>query len=446
MEGLIMAAQLLLGLSILVGLHELGHLLTAKLFGMRVEQYYIGFPPKIFGFRYGETEYNLGAVPLGGFVKISGMVDESLDTKNLSEEPQPWEFRSKPAWQRLIVMMGGIIVNVITGIVIFILLTYQFGDTYIPREEVVKNGIVAYELGEEIGLQTGDKILKVNGEDYVKFSDLTSPNVLLANKAYYTVERNGNTVDVPIPTGFLDKYSDKEAASQFMSVRLLPEVSRLEKGGNAEKAGLEVGDQIVSVAGQDIVFFDEMQKILSEKKGETVDLRVLRADNSETESTMRQPVTLQVQVDEDGMIGLANKLWNLDQVDYTFAQAIPEGAKEAFSVVWINIQALGKIFKGEVSASKSLSGPIGIAQIFGGEWDWVRFWRITGLLSMVLAFMNFLPIPALDGGHVAFLSYEIISGRKPSDKFLEGAQKVGMVLLLTLMTFAIFNDIFKVFF
>ena len=446
MEGLIMAAQLILGLSILVGLHELGHLLTAKLFGMRVEQYYIGFPPKIFGFQYGETEYNLGAVPLGGFVKISGMIDESLDTKNMGEEPQPWEFRSKPAWQRLIVMMGGIIVNVITGIVIFILLTYKFGDTYIPREEVLKNGIVAYELGEEIGLQTGDKILKVNGEDYVKFNDLTSPNVLLSDNAYYTVDRGGSTIDVPIPTGFLDKYSDKEAASQFMSVRLLPEVSRLEEGGNAEKAGLEVGDQIVSVDGQSIVFFDEMQKILSEKKGETIDLKVLRADASASESAIRQPVTLQVQVDDDGMIGLANKLWNLDQVDYTFAQAIPEGAEEAFSVVWINIQAIGKIFKGEVSASKSLSGPIGIAQIFGGQWDWVRFWRITGLLSMVLAFMNFLPIPALDGGHVAFLSYEIISGRKPSDKFLEGAQKVGMVLLLTLMTFAIFNDIFKVFF
>ncbi|MEQ9441857.1 MAG: RIP metalloprotease RseP [Cyclobacteriaceae bacterium] len=446
MEGLIMAAQLILGLSILVGLHELGHLLTAKLFGMRVEQYYIGFPPKIFGFRYGETEYNLGAIPLGGFVKISGMVDESLDTKTLSEEPEPWEFRSKPAWQRLIVMMGGIIVNVITGIIIFIFLTYQFGDTYIPRQEVLNNGIVAYDLGEEIGLKTGDKVLKVNGEEYVSFSDLTSADVLLADNAYYTVERDGATIDVPIPTGFLDKFSDKEAAAQFMSVRLLPEISRLEEGGNAEKGGLAIGDKIVAVDGQKITFFDEMQEILAEKKGETIAIQVLRVDNLNVENEISQPLTIQVQVDEEGKIGLANKLWELDRVEYTFAEAIPKGTKEAFNVVWINIRALGKIFQGEVSASKSLSGPIGIAQIFGGEWDWVRFWRITGLLSMVLAFMNFLPIPALDGGHVAFLSYEIISGRKPSDKFLEGAQKVGMVLLLTLMTFAIFNDIFKVFF
>lgn len=440
-----MAAQLLLGLSILVGLHELGHLLTAKLFGMRVEQYYIGFPPKIFGFRYGETEYNLGAIPLGGFVKISGMVDESLDTKNLSEEPQPWEFRAKPAWQRLIVMMGGIIVNVITGIIIFIFLTYIYGDTFIPRSEVLENGIVAYDLGEEIGLQTGDKVLQVNGEDYVKFSDLTSADVLLADAAYYTVDRNGETVDVKIPSGFLDKYSDKEAAAQFMSVRLLPKIGQLIEGGNAEQAGLQVGDRIVGVDGQDIVYFDEMRDILSDNKGNTVEMKVIRGDQSGPEA-IQQTISLSVPVDEEGMIGLATEPWKLDRTEYTFAESIPHGTQEAFNVVWINARALGKIFQGEVSASKSISGPIGIAQIFGGDWNWGRFWRITGLLSMVLAFFNFLPVPALDGGHVAFLSYEIISGRKPSDKFLEGAQKVGMVLLLTLMTFAIFNDIFKVFF
>ncbi|MEM9830803.1 MAG: RIP metalloprotease RseP [Bacteroidota bacterium] len=444
MEIIIMVAQLLLGLSILVGLHELGHLLTAKLFGMRVEQYYIGFPPKIFGFRYGETEYNLGAVPLGGFVKISGMIDESLDTKNLGEEPEPWEFRAKPAWQRLIVMMGGIIVNVITGIIVFILLTYQFGDTYIPREEVLKNGIVVYSLGEEIGLQTGDKILKVNGEEYVKFTDLVSAKVLLADDAYYTVERDGNIIDVPIPIGFLDKFSDKEAARNFIQIRVPFEVGEVIDGSNAEKAGLQVGDQIMAVANQPISFFDEIQTLLSEKKGETVALKVLRPDKSSTENQIKEPITLQTEVTEDGTIGFYQQpLLELSRTEYTLAEAIPEGTFDAFNVIWVNALAIGKIFKGEVSASKSLSGPIAIAKFFGGTWDWEHFWRITGLLSMVLAFMNFLPIPALDGGHVAFLSYEIISGRKPSDKFLEGAQKVGMVLLLSLMTFAIFNDIFK---
>jgi len=447
MEGLVMAAQLLLGLSLLVGLHELGHLVAAKLFGMRVEQYYIGFPPKIFGFRYGETEYNLGAIPLGGFVKISGMVDESLDTEKLSEEPKEWEFRAKPAWQRLIVMMGGIIVNVVTGIIIFILLTHQYGESYIPKEEVLEHGIVAYDLGEEIGLQTGDKIIEVNGQDYRGFSDLVGPEVFLSEKGSYTVERNGERIQIDIPSGFLDKLSDKEAASNFIEPRFPYEVVEVVKGSNAEAAGLQAGDKIVSVNGEPVTYFDELQYMLKQNVNKEVSLKVLRKSSGQAESELREPVSLSASVAEDGTLGFRTKqLLDFGFKEYTFAQAIPKGTQEAFNVVWVNIKAIGKIFSGEVSASKSLSGPIGIAQIFGGTWEWYRFWRITGLLSMVLAFMNFLPIPALDGGHVAFLTYEIVSGRKPSDKFLEGAQKVGMVLLLSLMTFAIFNDIFKVFF
>ncbi|MEO0333954.1 MAG: RIP metalloprotease RseP, partial [Bacteroidota bacterium] len=388
MEIVIMVAQLLLGLSILVGLHELGHLLTAKMFGMRVEQYYIGFPPKIFGFRYGETEYNLGAVPLGGFVKITGMIDESLDTKNLGEEPEPWEFRAKPAWQRLIVMMGGIIVNVVTGIIIFILLTYQFGDTYIPREEVLKNGIVAYDLGEEIGLKTGDKILKVNGEEYVKFTDLVSAKVLLADDAYYTVERGGQTIDVPIPVGFLDKFSDKEAAGNFFQIRMPFEVGEVVDDSNAQKAGLQAGDKILSVDGEPIAFFHELRDALAEKKSETVALEVLRTDDNTPENQLGEPVTLQVDVNEEGNIGFYQKAEiTLGRTEYTLAESIPQGTVDAFNVIWVNALAIGKIFKGEVSASKSLSGPIAIAKFFGGTWDWEHFWRITGLLSMVLAFM-----------------------------------------------------------
>ena len=441
-----MAAQLLLGLSILVGLHELGHLLTAKLFGMRVEQYYIGFPPKIVGFRYGETEYNLGAIPLGGFVKISGMVDESLDTKDLSEEPQPWEFRSKPAWQRLVVMMGGIIVNVITGIIIFVILTYRYGDTYVPREAVLENGIVAYDLGQEIGLQTGDKITEVNGSSYEKFSDLFSPNVLLSDNGYYSVERNGESVTVPIPRGFLDKFSEKESADRFIDIRRPFAVGQVQEGSNAEKGGLQEGDRILSINNQLIQYYDEFEAIKQANKGKEITLKVANASD-DVESAVGTPRALKVKVAKDGILGFIPEWqFKIAQTDYTLAQSLPKGAEAAFEVVWINIRAMGKIFSGDVSASKSISGPIGIAQIFGGTWDWMRFWRITGLLSMVLAFMNFLPIPALDGGHVAFLTYEMVSGRKPSDKFLEGAQKVGMVLLLSLMVFAIFNDIFKVLF
>ena len=442
-----MGAQLILGLSILVGLHELGHLLTAKLFGMRVEQYYIGFPPKITGFRYGETEYNLGMVPLGGFVKISGMVDESLDTAKLSEEPEPWEFRAKPAWQRLIVMMGGIIVNVITGIAIFMLLNFYYGDTYVPREEVVKNGIVAYDLGQEIGLQTGDKVMEVNGKPYQKLNDLYGADVLLANKSYYTVDRDGQTLEVTIPKGFLDKFSERDAAGKYIDIRRPFAVGPVQAGSPADDGGLQEGDRIVSINSQPVQYYDQFEEIKQENKGKVVTLEVMRPDATSAESATGTPVDLTIEVGNDGIMGFGVKpLLDVERTDYTFAESIPKGVNDAFNVVWVNIQGIGKIFSGEVSASNSLSGPIGIAQIFGGTWEWQRFWYVTGLLSMVLAFMNFLPIPALDRGHVVFLTYEIVSGRKPSDKFLEGAQKVGMVLLLSLMVFAVFNDIFKTFF
>ena len=215
-----MAAQIILSLSILVGLHEAGHMFAAKYFGMRVEQFSIGFPPKIFGVQYGETEYSLGAIPLGGFVKISGMIDESMDVEAMKEAPKDYEFRAKPAWQRLIVMMGGIIVNVITGIVIFIFLEYSYGDQFITKEEVNKHGIVAYELGQEIGLETGDKIMAINGEDFVQFRDVMGGKALLADTPYYTVERNGKEIRVDIPEDFIEKLSDKTSVGQLPRTHL----------------------------------------------------------------------------------------------------------------------------------------------------------------------------------------------------------------------------------
>lgn len=437
MDALVMAAQLLLGLSILVGLHELGHLLAAKFFGMRVEQYSIGFPPKIFKFKWGETEYSLGAIPLGGFVKISGMVDESLDTEGLSEEPKPYEFRAKPAWQRLIVMLGGIIVNIITGIIIFIFFVYNYGETYLPKEEVNKYGIVANELGEEIGLRTGDKIIAINGQDYERFSDLTSVDVLLGKNSYYTVVRGTDTIDVPVPADMIDRMSDRQAANNFIAPITPFMVGKVVPGTPADSIGLQEGDKIVQVEGQQIIFFHEFSQALQGKSNQVVDLKIERDG---------QTLTKQAKVRADGTLGFnAQDLMNYAKVEYTMAEAIPRGSARAFEIVWVNVRAIGKMFTGEVSPT-NISSPIGIAQIFGSTWDWVRFWNITGLLSMILAFMNLLPIPALDGGHVVFLSYEIISGRTPSHKFLEVAQKVGMVLLLGLMVFAVFNDIFKLIF
>jgi regulator of sigma E protease len=436
METLIMVGQLLLGLSILVGLHELGHLLTAKMFGMRVEKFSIGFPPKIAGFQWGETEYSIGAIPLGGFVKISGMVDESMDSEQMSSEPQPWEFRSKPAWQRLIVMLGGIIVNVITGIVIFVFLVYNNGETYYSRDQVIQNGIVAYEYGEAIGFKTGDKVLDINGEPYQGINDLTSGSALLSENGYYTVDRNGEQIKIEIPRGFINTFDSEEAFSKFVAIRLPFEVGMVDKGSGAESAGILAGDKILAVNNQPVEYFDEMQSALKPLVGKTA--QVVRQNEGGVD-------TLAIAVTDEARIGIAAKLLiEPTRRQFGFGEAISKGTSRAFGVVIINAKALGKMFTGEVSA-KNVSGPIGMAKIYGASWDWVKFWSITGLISMILAFMNLLPIPALDGGHVVFLLYEMVSGRTPSDRFLENAQKVGMVILLALMVFAIGNDILKLF-
>ncbi|WP_026945574.1 RIP metalloprotease RseP [Algoriphagus marincola] len=436
MDTLIMVGQLLLGLSILVGLHELGHLLTAKMFGMRVEKFSIGFPPKIAGFQWGETEYSIGAIPLGGFVKISGMVDESMDTEQLSTEPQPWEFRSKPAWQRLIVMLGGIIVNVITGIIIFVILVYNNGETYFSRDQIIENGIVAYEYGESIGFQTGDKILDVNGQPYQSLNELSSGSVLLSENGYYTVDRNGEQVKIEIPRGFINSFNSEEAFAKFVSIRFPFEILDVAPGEAAETAGLEEGDKILAVNGQQVYYFDELQSALADLKTQEAQL-LIESDGVRD--------TVSVPVSAEGTIGIAaNPLIEPVKRKFGFAEALSKGTERAFGVVIINAKALGKMFTGEVSA-KNVSGPIGMAKIYGNSWDWGKFWSITGLISMILAFMNLLPIPALDGGHVMFLLYEMVSGRAPSDKFLENAQKVGMVILLVLMVFAIGNDILKIF-
>jgi len=434
MEGLIMTAQLLLGLSILVGLHEFGHLIAAKIFGMRVEKFSIGFPPKIWGFQYGETEYSFGAIPLGGFVKISGIIDESLDTTTLDEEPQPWEFRAKPAWQRLIVMMGGIIVNVITGVFIYVTISYSTGETYLTKEELNKNGIVAYELGEQLGLKTGDRIIKINGKDYERYSDLRDPSeVFLGDNSFYTVDRNGQIFNVQIPDDFINDLTDGDGALPFINYRAPFVVSLVEPGSPADDGGLLEGDLITAINSNEIRFFDELKRNLSGNAGKKVSALISR-DNDE--------VNLEFQVREEGTIGIhAEKIIALQTDQYTLGEAVTRGTQDAFGVVFVTIKGFGKMFSGDVDVRKSLAGPIRIAKMFGGTWVWLKFWTLTGLLSMVLAFMNFLPIPALDGGHVLFLTFEMISGRKPSDKFLEGAQKVGMVFLLGLMAFVIVNDI-----
>ena len=432
-----MTAQILLSLSILVGLHEMGHLLAAKAFGMRVEQFSIGFPPKIFSFKYGETEYALSAIPLGGFVKISGMIDESMDTEAMKQPPQPYEFRSKPAWQRLIVMLGGIIVNVITGVIIFICLTYIYGDTFVSNKAVNEHGgIVSLEIGQKLGLKTGDKIVKINGKEFDDFSDVFDGNVFMGDGAYYTVDRNGELVDVKIPNNFIENMNGKEAAGKFIAPNVPAYVGDVSDGSIADKLELKKYDKIVEISGQPVKHASEVQRIVKSYKKDTISFTIER--NNEL-------VRYQHDFSNDTIIGITFTYPKemFSKIDYSFGESLGIGTERAFSIVFLQIKAFGKMFSGDLSIRKSLAGPIGIAKAYGGNWEWERFWRMTGLLSMVLAFMNLLPIPALDGGHVMFLSYEIISGRKPSDKFLENAQKVGMAFLLLLMVFIFFNDISK---
>ena len=441
MDWMIMLAQLLLSLSLLVAVHEFGHLIAAKYFGMRVEQFSIGFPPKIWSFKKGETEYAISAVPLGGYVKISGMIDESLDSDAMKQPPQPWEFRSKPAWQRLIVMLGGIFVNVVVGIMIFIGITYAFGDTYLLKDAINENGgFQVGPVGQSIGLQTGDKIVGINGHQYQYLEELIRPETLLASNASYTVERNGKLLEIPIPPDFITQFNKRETAGNFIYYRYDPIIASTKPGSVADKMGIEKGDRILEINGSPINYFDQVSTSLKSNTGDSLAVKVERDGRILSFKEFfkgEEALGVAAQAPKDFFERAERK------ITYSFAESIPLGTERAFSTLAIQIKAFGKIISGALSPKESLSGPIGIMQAFGETWDWERFWSLTGVLSLVLAFMNLLPIPALDGGHVMFLSYEMISRRKPSDKFLETAQKVGMVFLLALMVFIFANDIMK---
>ena len=431
-----MAVQMILALSIIVAIHEFGHLITAKIFGMRVEKYFIGFPPKIFSFRYKGTEYGLGSVPLGGFVKISGIIDESFDTKHVNKKPEPWEFRAKPAWQRLIVMLGGIVLNVITGIIIFVSLTYKNGDQFISKDEINKHGIIALELGKEIGLETGDKIININGEDWIKDTDLFNPNVFFEEESFYTIERNGNIIKVTFPDDFLNKFSSEKEINSFIKIRSPFTINEVVEGSEAYNSGIKKGDKIISIDDENIIdMFEFHEKI---KDIFNINLKILRD---------KKLININVSKNSEGKIGIIMKpdAINYSKINYSFYESIPIGTVQAFSIVVINVKAFGQMFSGNIDPRKSMSGPIGIAQIFGSNFNWDKFWRLTGLISMVLAFMNLLPIPALDGGHALFISVELLTGYKPSEKFLEYSTRFGVIILLTLMGFVIINDIYKLF-
>jgi regulator of sigma E protease len=432
MIALIKASQFLLGISILVLIHELGHFLAARMFGIKVEKFFLFFDvggTKLFSIKRGETEYGIGWLPLGGYVKITGMIDESLDKSVKETPPQPYEFRSKPAWQRLIVMLAGIIMNVILGIIIFTFHTWHFGEEYVPASEL-QNGIVAHSLAKEVGFRTGDKIVAMNHVPLKNAMDIERTNLLLDKNLTYQVIRDGKEVDITIPDNF-GKRALQEGLDSFIEIRQTFSVEELMPGKGAEKAGLQPGDHIISVNDTATPYFADLSRILSHNKDKNIRFVVQRPG-------MAVPVTLTAHIDKSGLLGFKPKL-AISIQHYDFAESVAHGTNRAWHAISDNVKGLWRLVTGDLPAN-SVHSLIGIANAYSAQWDWNSFWALTGTLSMVLAFMNLLPIPALDGGHVIFLLVEMVRRRPLSYKFLEVAQMVGMVLLFLLMGFALYND------
>lgn len=447
MEILIKASQFILSLSLLIVLHELGHFIPAKLFKTRVEKFYLFFDYKfsLFKKKVGETVYGIGWIPLGGYVKISGMIDESMDTEQMKQPSQPWEFRSKPAWQRLIIMLGGVFVNFVLGIFIYICLMWAYGENYLPNENV-KDGVwVQDQLAINLGLQTGDKILTFDGEKVKKFQDLSLEFI---NGNNFAIERNGEVIEKEIPENFISQLVDRgKDAGPFLYPRYPFVIGGISEDSPNKYADLKAKDIVTAINGTPLKYFDEAQDELNKFKGQGISISVKRG--SETKD-------ISLKVTDQGKLGVAlgtlsfddlEKLgyYELETIEYSFLDAIPAGFFKSWKTLTDYVKQLKKIFNPSTGAYKGLGGFISIGSIFPDEWSAESFWNITAFLSIMLGFMNLLPIPALDGGHVVFTLWEMITGKKPGDKFLEYAQVIGFVLLIALLLFANGNDVFRLF-
>jgi regulator of sigma E protease len=438
---LIKAAQLILSLSLLVIIHEFGHFLFARIFKTRVEKFYLFFDPwfSLFKVKRGETEYGVGWLPLGGYVKISGMIDESMDKEAMKLPPQPYEFRSKKSWQRLLIMIGGVVMNFILAFVLYIAVLYAWGEQYLPTANM-KYGIEVDTVGVQIGLRNGDKILSVDNipvENYRKII----PTVVLDKARTIQVERDGQKIDVEV--------SDEDLALLIKSKGVLSfripfeyKIGKLAKNSVAKDAGLKVGDQIVGMNNKTYEFNDQFKAALHDSIGKKIVLNVVRDS---------QKMDFPLVVPTEGVLGIVldldlEKIFEFKTINYSLIESIPAGFNRGISTISDYLKQFKLIFSPKTKAYESLGGFIAIGNIFPGAWSWYDFWNMTAFLSIILGVMNLLPIPALDGGHVMFLLFEMITGRKPGDKFLEYAQITGMVLLLALVLYANGNDIFKLLF
>ena len=441
MQVLIQIAQLLLSLSILVIFHEFGHFIAAKIFQTRVEKFYLFFNPwfSLFKVKFKETEYGIGWLPLGGYVKISGMIDESMDKEAMKLPPQPYEFRSKPAWQRLIIMVGGVTVNVLLAFMIYIGILAMWGEQYLPNSEVNKYGVVADTLANQIGIQNGDRIISLDGKEIEDFSKITH-DLILEEASTIQIERDGQILNLDIPDGIVGKLINYTAPT-FLMPRIPFIINDFPASSPAKEAGIKLNDRIISIDSVPTLYFDQFTTALKARKSQIVNAVVVRGPDT---------LKMNLPVSEEGTVGVMvesdfRKYFEFKQHDYSLLAAIPAGFMKTFDGIGNYLKQLKLLFSPEVKAYKCVGGFDTIRKIFQPQWIWEDFWRLTAFLSIMLAILNLLPIPALDGGHVMFLAYEIISGRKPSDKFLEYAQIVGMVLLFALLIFANGNDILKYF-
>lgn len=438
---LIKAAQLLLSLSILVVLHELGHFIPAKLFKTRVEKFYLFFDVKfsLFKKKIGETVYGIGWLPLGGYVKISGMIDESMDTEQMAQPPQPWEFRSKPAWQRLIIMLGGVTVNFILAFILFIMMLYVWGTNYSTKDDI-KYGFGVSKTLEAYGFQQGDKVISINGQPYEELTIDINKYIMFRTVENVKVEHPDGTIeDIKLPEDIgkkLFEAGDIPALSPRYPFKLDSVVS----GAPADIAGLKSTDKIISINGQPIQFYSDLTYQIKNSTGNELNFEVER-DN--------EIKSLSIVPGETKTIGVVSSATDLNFVkynkrNYTLGESITGGISEAYWEVKDYLAQFKYIFTKK--GASQIGGFAAIGNMFPAEWNWQAFWYLTAFLSIMLGVVNLLPIPALDGGHVMFLLYEMVSGRKPGDKFMEYAQMVGFIILMGLILFANGNDIFKAFF
>lgn len=437
MDVIIRIIQVILALSILVVIHEFGHFVFARLFKIRVEKFYLFFPPAIFKYKpkNSDTEWGIGSIPLGGFCKISGMIDESMDKETMAQEPQPWEYRTKPAWQRLLVISGGVLFNFIFAMILYSAILYTWGEEYLKNDDA-RYGIQTNALSAEMGFRDGDRILAFDNVAPDNFAELQIDLVRSQAKTA-TVLRHGDTIVLELDQDYIPAILNTPGMFMLatpVAVAQVPDTSI-----NAS-AGLMAGDRFVKVADTDIHSFSGLQSALAKHKGEITPVEFRRGE---------ELITQHLQVDENGKIEviLQNDIsdFHITQKEYTIFSAIPAGVTKAFSTIGDYIKELGLIFSPKTEAYKSVGSFIAIGSIFPTAWNWEAFWNIVALLSVMLAVINLLPIPALDGGHIVFTLYEMITGRKPSDKFMEYAQMAGMIFLLLIMFLAFGNDILRLF-